>query len=82
LICCFVPDKGLGVFVVMLDEISDCVFKFPGGAVNAAAKLFVGEGGEPALDQVEPTCRGGREVQMESGPLGQPVANQLGLVGA
>ena len=50
--------------------------------MDAAAQLFFCQRGEPALDQVEPTGRSGREVQMEAGALGQPVANQLGFMGA
>ena len=50
--------------------------------MDAAAELLFGQGGEPALDQVEPTGCSGREMEMEAGPLGQPVSNQLCLVGA
>jgi len=50
--------------------------------MHTAPDLLFGESGEPALDQVEPTGRSGREVQMEARALGQPVANQLGFMGA
>src|SRR5579859_7069269 len=50
--------------------------------MDAAPELLFGERSEPALDQVEPTGRSGSEVQMEAGPLSQPVANQFGLVGS
>jgi hypothetical protein len=54
LVCCFVPDEGLWVLVVVLDEGSDGVLEFSGGAVNAAPELFFGECGEAAFYQVEP----------------------------
>ncbi len=46
---CLVPEEGLWVFVVVLDEGSDGFFEFSGGAVDAAPELFFGERGEPAF---------------------------------
>lgn len=46
----------------------------------AAAELFFGQFGKPSFNQVEPTCRSGREVQMKARPFRQPVADQLGFV--
>ena len=34
------PDEGLWVLVVVLDEGADGVYEFPGGAVNAAPELL------------------------------------------
>jgi hypothetical protein len=74
--------RGFGLLVVVVDVVSDGLFQFLGGAVNARSKLLFGEGGEPAFDQVEPGRGSRREVEMEARPLGQPVADQFGLVGA
>ena len=76
------PDEGLWVFVVVLDEATDGLLQFLGGAMDAAAELFFGQQREPAFHQVEPTGRGGREVQMEARPFHQPVADQLRFVSA
>ncbi len=50
--------------------------------MHAAAELFFRQQSEPALDQVEPAGRGGREMQMEARSFHQPVTNQLGFMGA
>ena len=56
LVCGFVPDEWLWVFVVVLDEAARrVVFQFSGGAMDAAPELFVGEQGKPAFDKVEPS---------------------------
>ena len=54
LVCGFVPEEGLWVAVVVLDEVVDGGFEFLGGAVAAAAELAFGEQREPAFDQIEP----------------------------
>ena len=46
--------------------------EFPRAPVRAAADLLLREGGEPALDEIEPGRTGGSEVQMIPGTLGQP----------
>ena len=51
----FVPDEGLWLFVVLMDESLDGRFEFFGGAVYPAPELLFGEFGEPTFDQVEPT---------------------------
>ena len=76
------PDEGLWVAIVVLDEVVDGGFEFLGGTVDAAAELAFGEQREPAFDQIEPGGRGGREVNVEAGPFGQPVPDQLRFVGA
>src|SRR3712207_8521710 len=55
---------------------------FRSGGEHAAPDLARGEQGEPALDEVDPGCRGQREVQVVARPLGQPVLDQRRLVGA
>jgi hypothetical protein len=81
LVCCFVPDEGFWILVVVSDEASDGVFEFLGGAMDAAPQLLVGEGREPAFDQVE--SRGGsrREVEVEAWPLGQASCGSSGFYG-
>ena len=75
-----VPDEGLWVLVVLLDEAADSVLQFLGGAMDTTPQLLVGECGKPSLDQVEPTGRGGSEVQVEARSFGQPVADERRLV--
>lgn len=58
-------------------------FQLARGAMYAAPELLFGSRWRAnALDQVEPTGRSRREMQMEARTLGQPVANQLRLVSA
>ena len=76
------PDEGLGFRVVGVDELSDRLFEFGDAAVTAAADLLLGQLTEPALNQVEPRAVGRSEVDVEARPLGEPVANDRGLVGA
>jgi hypothetical protein len=47
----------------------------------AASDVLVGEFAEPTLDQFEPARRGGCEVQVEPGVLGQPCLDLGVLVG-
>jgi hypothetical protein len=62
-----VPDERLWGFVVVLDEATAGCFQLFGGAMDAAPELLFSKQSEPAFDQVEPTGRGGREVQMKAG---------------
>ncbi len=48
--------------------------------MDTAAELFFGECGKPSLNEVEPTGRSGREVQVKARPSGQPVADLGGLM--
>ena len=50
-------------------------------AMDAAPDLALGDEREEALDLIEPGCAGGRQMHMPARPLGQPVADQRGLVG-
>ena len=52
----------------------------PDGAVRAALDLLLAEQREEPLDLVDPGRGGRREVGVPAGPLGEPVADQLGLV--
>jgi len=66
----------------MRDELVDGGFQFFGRAVDAASELTICEQRKPAFHQVQPRGGGGREVDMEARPLGEPVLNQLGFVSA
>jgi len=77
----FGPDEGFRMVIVDLQIALDHGFEFARAAEGAAPNLFGGERREPALDQIDPGGAGGSEVDMEAGPLGQPVADQGGLVG-
>ena len=59
-----------------LQIVVDCGLEFRG----APAELPVGEETEPALDQVNPRCTGGSEVDMKVGPFAQPPLDEGGLV--
>jgi hypothetical protein len=49
-------------------------------AMDAAAYLLIGEQGEEARDLIVPGRAGGRQVDASARSLGQPVADQQGLV--
>ena len=49
--------------------------------MHSTAQLLFGEQPKPALHQVQPGGAGGREVDMEAGPFGEPVPDQRRLVG-
>ena len=76
------PDKGLWIFVVVLDEIADGVFQFVGRAMHSSVELLFGQQSKPAFNKVEPACRGRCEVQVETWSFYQPVPNQLRFVSA
>lgn len=78
----FVPDEGLWIAVVVLDEVADGLFEFFGRAMDTAAQLFFRQCREPSFYEVDPRGRSRCEVQVEALPLGQPVTNQLGLMGS
>ena len=64
-----------------LQVMMDGGFQFPGAPMHAGPQLFFGKQGEPAFHLLQPGGAGGREMQMEAGPLGQPSADPRGLVG-
>jgi hypothetical protein len=51
------PPERVRAFIRDVDVATDGRLQFPGAAVDAAPKLFFGEGGEPALHQVHPGAR-------------------------
>ena len=46
------PPERLRAFIRDVDVAPDGRLQFPGAAVDATPKLFLGEGGEPALYEV------------------------------
>ena len=78
----FVPYEGFWVLVVFLNEAANGGLQFLGRAMHATSQLLVGECGKPSLDQVEPTGRSRRKVQVKARPFHRPIANQLGFVRA
>ena len=48
--------------------------------VGHSYEVLEARSGEEALDLIDPGCRGGRVVDVPAWPLGEPVADQLGLV--
>ena len=67
------PYEGLGVFVGDVQVAVDGSLQFGAALMHAPAQLLFGEQTEPALHQVQPRGAGGREMNMEAGPLGEPV---------
>ena len=65
------PDKGLGVFVGDVQVTVDGSLQFTAALMHASisAQLLFGEQPKPALHQVQPGGAGGREMNMEAGPL-------------
>ena len=66
---------------MVVEEGSNGSFQFAGGAEAAASDALFGERGEPALDEVEPTGRGGREVNMEARTFDKPALDGGGSCG-
>ena len=50
--------------------------------MRAATDVLLSEGSEPALDLVQPGCRGGSEVHVKPGVSGKPCPDGGGLVRA
>jgi len=48
------PDERLWFFVVVFDEGVDGLFEFFGRAMDSAPKLFFGQHGKPAFNQIQP----------------------------
>ena len=54
LVCRLGPNERRGILIVDLNVFADGPFQFLHAAKHAAANPFVGECGEPSLDQVQP----------------------------
>jgi hypothetical protein len=57
------PDEGLWLLVVVGDEAIDGGPEIDDAFEDAALEAPLGEDGEKTLDGVEPTGRGGREME-------------------
>src|SRR5215472_11537987 len=66
------PDKGLGIFVVAVDVISDGHDEFFKIAKHAPAQLIVGEIPEEALHHIEPGGASGSEMHVKTGMTLEP----------
>src|SRR5215472_12407605 len=76
----FSPDEGPRSFVRDAEVLLDGGAEGTRAAVGAAPNLFLGQGREPPLDEIQPGGAGGGEVQMIARSLGQPPADQWSLV--
>ena len=63
------PDEGFGVTVVVLDEATDSLFQFFGGAMGAAAKLLFSQCCEPAFHQLSHEAEVGVKWRWKRGRL-------------
>ena len=68
----FCPDEGFGVGVVAKEIIVDRLLQLRDACECTAPNALGRDLGEKALDEIEPGCAGGREVQMEAPVLGEP----------
>ena len=66
LISGFGPHERLRPVVGDLDVASNGRFQLARAAMDAAPELLVGEGGEPALDQIDPRRPGGGEMHVKA----------------
>jgi hypothetical protein len=76
------PNEGFWALVMHADVLTDGGFQLFDAAESTPSNAFVGEFGEPALHQVDPRTVGGREVDVEARPLGEPFPDHGRLVGA
>lgn len=81
IVCGFGPAERLWIDVVGVDEGADVALERLGRAMDPAPDLLVGQEREKALDLIDPRGSGRSEVNVPARPLGQPVADRLGLVG-
>jgi len=77
----FGPDKRFGVGIVVFEVVVNGSFEFGDGGEDAATDALLSDQAEEALDLIEPGGRGGGEVQVKAGVLGQPCLNVAMLVG-
>src|SRR3982751_1851074 len=73
------PDEGLGVGVVLLAVPLDCSWQVDQRGEAAAPEPASGQGGEEALDRVEPGARGWGEVEGPARVPGEP-RQDLGML--
>ena len=73
------PDEGLWLLVVVGDEAIDGGLEVDDAFEDAALEAPLGEDGEETLDGVEPTGRGGREMEAPARMTPQPF-DHLGVL--
>src|SRR2546426_5256937 len=76
------PHERLGVPIRESDVMTDRLFEFTGAAMDTPAQLFVSQGREPALHEIDPRRTGRREVQVHAGMPYEPAADQRRLMRA
>ena len=69
-VCRFGPAEWLRRLIVKFEIVSDGLFKLLGAAMDASTNLLFREGGEEALNHIDPRCTGGGEMNMEARPFG------------
>jgi hypothetical protein len=67
--------------VVMIEIFTNGGFEFRDAREHAAADAIAGDQAEEAFDLVEPGRRGGREMHVETGMLGQPSLDRRVFMG-
>ena len=75
------PHERSWVLVPGLDPVPDVGFEGLDVLVHPALEQLGGRLGEPALDLVEPGGAGRNEVHVKAGMRGEPVLDDVGLVG-
>ena len=66
------PDERFGLLVIEVEVLTDGMLQLHGAAMRAAFDLTLAQGGEPALDLVEPRARGLGEMDMKARMARQP----------
>jgi hypothetical protein len=80
LVCAFVPDKGLWLFIPPTDPVFDGRLEFFRRAVGAPSESLIGEFSEPTFHQVHPRAVGGREVEVKPRVAHESSLDLWGLV--
>ena len=76
------PDEGFWVLVPSFRVAEDSSFECGDAVESPTTDGFLGDSGEPALDQVEPGIAGGRQMDMEAWMSSEPLADGRVLVSA
>ena len=76
----FLLVEGLGLLIVVKDEVLDGGGELTDACVASALDFTRGEQREPSLDLIEPGGVCGREMQMKAWPFLKPSFDQVGLV--
>ena len=73
------PDEGPGSLVTAFDVAGNGVNEFVDAAHSESLQSASGQFSKEALDEVEPGCRGGNEVEGDPGMLIEPLPD-LGVL--